>query len=156
MKNTNYLLFFFAFILYSELARSQFLPFYDNKNSSNALLMMNLKGKVKSIQQTSYKAIDNSGVIQKGAKGNISDQGSVNSDFYIQFDDTDRTIKEVFYNVWAVKELTINHRYDTKKNIEVIEQSESPGDISFKYTYEYNSKGKLIEENMIQFSKKQY
>ena len=150
MRKTIYLLSFIALLLYSKIIQSQFLPFYENKNSSNALLMMNLKGKVKSIQQISYKAMDNGGVIQKGEKGSLSDQSSVNSDFSMQFDDTARTVKEVFYNV---KDLTINHRYDDTKNIEIVEQSESSGKVFFKNTYKYNDRGKVIEETMTQIFK---
>jgi hypothetical protein len=134
------------FTLWTFTAASQYLPFYENKTSSNALSMMDLKGKIKSIRQRSYTAIESGGTITKGAKGNLSDQGTVNTDFDMKFDDTAQCTEEIYYTNLSVKLMVIVHKYDKANNAEVIKVSESPGKISFIYTYKYNSTGKIAEE----------
>ena len=125
-------------ILHTQRAVSQFLPFYENKTSTNGLVMMGLKGKVKSIQQRSYKAIETEGKIEKGGK---SPEGfSVDSDFNIQFDDSSRTIKEIYLGI-----ASITHRYNDTAKVEVVEESERPNSVLFRWNYKYNNKGKVKE-----------
>lgn len=93
VKKTIILLSSFAIILFSEIANAQFLPFYGNKTSSNTLSMMKLKGKVKSLEQKVFLATDSLGKIAKG-KRKFDYSGSVNTDFLIQLDSAERSIKE--------------------------------------------------------------
>lgn len=67
MKKTTIFFFTSTIILFSELVSAQFLPFYGNKRTTNALSMMELKGKVKSVEQNVFIAKDSMGkIIKKG------------------------------------------------------------------------------------------
>src|SRR4051812_4032474 len=101
MKFKKIIFLFLLLTLHSLSAVSQYLPFYENKTSTNALAMMGLKGKVKSIKQRSYHAVDKGGVITKGVKGSMS-SGSINSDFTMEFDTSAKAIKETYYDIWEV------------------------------------------------------
>src|ERR1700746_548102 len=136
--------FLFAILFFhSGLIHSQWEPFYDKKNSSNALNLLNLKGKVKSVEQISYKAIDNSGVISKGNKWNNS-QVSVNGDFIMQFDISGRATKETYYDGAKIL-MALNHKFNDAQKIEFIEKTEETNKVTFTYTYKYDAIGKVSE-----------
>lgn len=157
MKKQISLLLFIALFLQSDIIHSQFLPFYDNKMTNNALQTMGLKGKVKSLLQTSYKAIDNSGVITKGEKGagglaagSAYNTGpSVNSDYKMQFDSTSRALEEIYFHGKTI-DVSLIHKFNNALKTEEISQYETPGKVLFKYTYKYNDKGKAIEKKITQ------
>lgn len=144
-------IFLLTILLLLEIANAQYLPFYGNKKSSNALSMMELKGKVKSVEQTVFIAKDSLGkVIKVERKFEIN--GSVNTDFLIQFDMAGRSIKENY----AQKEyaLEVYHQYDSIKNTETIEEHPStykPGKISRRTVYKYNTAGNIIQVDQSQF-----
>jgi hypothetical protein len=150
MNRSILFLFLLAWIVQSQVAKSQFLPFYEKKSTWNNLPNMNLKGNVKAITQTSFIAIDSAGVVIKGAKGSKSDQCTVNSDFDMRFDNKGRTLKEIFFNVRSVSQIIVNHKYDDIRRTEEIKE-ESDGKTSFIYNYAYNDKGKMVICNIIQY-----
>lgn len=134
-------------ILYSQIAESQRdLPFYNNKYTSSGLLTIGLKGKVKSVKQTSYKAEDSSGVIRMGIKKNASLGVTVNSNFNILFDDKGRIIKEKYYKTSGELEITSNHSYNNTY-MEETDESDLNGKIQIHRSYKYNSKGEKIESS---------
>ena len=143
MKKTTLFLFFFSLLIHSGIIYSQFEPFYDRKNSANVLLLLNLKGKVRSVEQVSYKAIDNGGVITKGVKENNS-QGCVNGDFLMQFDASGRETKETYYDEMKIM-MVLNHKFNDALKIEDIEKTEETNKVVYEYTYKYNAKGKVLE-----------
>ena len=144
IKKSTILFLTSAIILFSELANAQFLPFYGNKKTSNALAMMELNGKVKSMEQKVFIASDSLGKIIKGAR-KYENNNSVNTDFLIQFDITGRAIKEIYYSEKFSS--TAYHYYDNIKNTETVEEQYStnqPGKINYRTIYKYNKEGKII------------
>ena len=129
-------------------------PFYENKTTGNALQLMNLKGNVKSLLQVSNKAIDNAGIITKGEEAvdgsdNIGKTPTVNSFYKMQFDSSGRATEEMYFHGKTI-DMTLKHKYNDATKTEEIVQYETPGTASFRYTYKYNDKGKIMEERSIQ------
>jgi YD repeat-containing protein len=155
MKKQLSLLFFIVLFLQSDIMRSQFLPFYDNKMTNNALQLIGLKGKVKSLVQISYKAVDNAGVITKGEEGVgglsagtiYNTNPTVNSAYKMQFDSTGRALEEIYFH-GKIIDVTLKHKFNDALKTEEISEYETPGKISCKYTYKYNDKGNKIEEKI--------
>lgn len=143
MKSKNRILLIVCIITGSVInATAQYFPFYENKISTNALQMMNLKGKVKSVRQRSYFVMDSAGTVVKGRK-DTTIYCNVNSDFYIQFDDSARAVKEIYYSGAALQGDILVHTFS--KNTEVVEESTRTGKMYYRYTYKYGAGGKMTE-----------
>ena len=130
----------------------------------NDLTEENLKGKVKSIKETTYKAVDKFGQIEKGdvlnnyfniynEKGNkIEDNsydsdGSLNSKTTYKYDKKGNKIEENIYDSNGKFVRKTTYKYDKKGNI-IEEKSYYPdGSLIYKNTYKYDEKGNMIEEN---------
>ena len=104
----------------------------------NDLTEENLKGKVKSIKETTYEAVDKFGQIEKGdalnnyfniynEKGNKIEDNSYDSDGNLSSKDT--------------------YEYDEKGNNIERNWYDSDGRLGYKLIYKYDEKGNNIEEN---------
>ena len=142
MKKAPLLVLLCLFMLRSATIWSQWIPFYENKTSSNGLLVMNLKGKVKSVQQKAYKAIEVDGLIQTGEKTIMPGYLSVNADFLMQFDDSARTISEIYPTTPDTFQL---HHYYRTKNTELIIHQTRVKDHYQDYRYKYKGDGTIEE-----------
>lgn len=151
MKKFKKLLVVILFLTQYKITQAQYLPYYDRKESWNGLQMMNLKGKVKSLKQTTYLAIDSAGVAKKGTKRSEPDQISVRSDSYVEFDDKGRMYREAYYNLLGGGGDTLGHTYNDVKKTEEITGQGSDGIIYMRYLYKYDKKGKIIEDSISQW-----
>ena len=136
----------------------------------NDLTEENLKGKVKSIKETLYEAVDKFGQIEKGnwfnnyftiydKKGNIIEEndydsdGSLNSKTTYKYDEKGNKIEENDYDSDGRLDSKTTYKYDEKGNtIEKNYYSYSDGRLDSKITYKYNEKGNTIEENDYYYS----
>lgn len=144
--------FIVAIILFSELANAQYMPLYINKTTTNALPMMELKGKVKSVEQIAFVTKDSIGKVFKGVRK--IDTNNFGIDFFIQFDMSARATVEK-YN-YKESSLEIFHQYDNIKNTETVEEHPShykSGKISNRTVYKYNKEGKVIQLDATGFYK---
>ncbi len=128
----------------------------------------NLKGKVKSYTNFTYKAVEKFGEIQKGEridwsddnyqiiydnKGNMIEKNGYNSNgnliykIIYKYDNKGNKMEYSTYNSNGNLNNKWTNKYDSKGN--KIESSvyNSDGNLGSKYTYKYDSKGNKIEEN---------
>jgi hypothetical protein len=122
-----------------------------------------LKGKVKSVKETYYEAINKFGEVIKGkerypptltrydVKGNKTEWNGYNSDgsfsykYTYKYDAKGNTIEKIEYN--SAGSLKSTWEYDNKgNNIEYNEYS-SGGSLGKKVIYKYDDKGNRIEQN---------
>ena len=130
----------------------------------NDLTEENLKGKVKSIKETLYEAVDKFGQIEKGnwfnnyftiydKKGNIIEEndydsdGSLNSKTTYKYDEKGNKIEENDYDSDGRLSYKYTYKYDEKGNIIEENHYDSDGRLRSKYTYKYDKKGNMIEAN---------
>ncbi|WP_120488692.1 hypothetical protein [Bergeyella cardium] len=110
------------------------------KNKKNDLTEMNLKGKVKSIRETRYKAVEKFGEAVK-VKGDISDSDIEE----LLFNEKGNIIEKnrFFYGLYW----KYTYKYDEKGNKIEGNYFNKDGSLCWKYTYKYDEKGNQIEEN---------
>jgi hypothetical protein len=132
----------------------------------NDLHSLNLKGNVKSINETNYEAIQKFGKITKGNRGSVILNSALDS--YIVFNTEgniieknaffsdgklgrrytikyDKNIKEETENDFSNSTITINtYKYDEKKNVLEHKINSRFGEVIHKYSYKYDSNGLLI------------
>ena len=130
----------------------------------NDLTEENLKGKVKSIKETTYKAVDKFGQIEKGdvlnnyfniynEKGNkIEDNfydsdGNLSSKDTYEYDEKGNKIEKNVYDSNGRFHSKYTYKYDEKGNMIEDNVYDSNGRLYFKKTYKYDEKGNKIEEN---------
>ena len=139
----------------------------------NDLTEENLKGKVKSITENTYEAVDKFGQIEKGdvlvdssavytddghfkiynEKGNKIEENYYNSNGSLiykntyKYDEKGNKIEENYYNSNGRLYSKTTYKYDEKGNkIEEYHYDED-GKFNYKYTYKYDEKGNNIEKN---------
>ena len=135
----------------------------------NDLTEENLKGKVKSIKETPYDAIEKFGQLEKGdvsysvffpssftiynEKGNkievngYNPDGSLYSKTTYKYDEKGNKIEQNKYNSNGSLDYKSTYKYDEKgSNIEE-NRYNSDGSLIVKYTYKYDEKGNIIEVN---------
>ena len=135
----------------------------------NDLTEENLKGKVKSIKETLYEAVDKFGQIEKGnwfnnyftiydKKGNIIEEndydsdGSLNSKTTYKYDEKGNKIEENDYDSDGRLDSKTTYKYDEKGNIIEENHYDSDGRLDSKTTYKYDEKGNTIEKNYYSYS----
>ena len=146
----------------------------NQSEKKNDLTEENLKGKVKSITENTYEAVDKFGQIEKGdvlvdssavytddghfkiynEKGNKIEENYYNSNGRLyskttyKYDEKGNMIEDNFYDSDDGSLIYKNtYKYDEKGNkIEEYHYDED-GKFNYKYTYKYDEKGNIIEEN---------
>ena len=136
----------------------------NQSEKKNDLTEENLKGKVKSIKETLYEAVDKFGQIEKGdvlnnyfniynEKGNKIEENRYDSDGSLYFKDTYKydekgnKIEENRYNSDGSLYSKTTYKYDEKGNmIEDNFYDSDDGSFIYKNTYKYDEKGNKIEE----------
>ena len=108
----------------------------------NDLTEENLKGKVKSIKETLYEAVDKFGQIEKG---NVL-YDAFTFPFTI-YDEKGNKIEENDYDSDGRLDSKTTYKYDEKGNIIEENDYDSDGRLDSKYIYKYDEKGNKIEEN---------
>ena len=119
----------------------------NQSEKKNDLTEENLKGKVKSIKETTYEAVDKFGQIEKGDV--LVDSSAVYTDdgrFKI-YNEKGNKIEENYYNSNGSLIYKNTYKYDEKGNkIEEYHYDED-GKFNYKTTYKYDEKGNTIEIN---------
>ena len=134
----------------------------------NDLTEENLKGKVKSIKETPYEAVDKFGQIEKGnvlyddfifpftiydEKGNkieeyhYDEDGNLSSKDTYEYDEKGNNIERNWYDSDGRLGYKLIYKYNEKGNIIEENYYDSNGSLSYKTTYKYDKKGNKIEDN---------
>ena len=116
----------------------------NQSEKKNDLTEENLKGKVKSIKETTYKAIEKFGQIEKGDV--LYD---VFNDPFITiiYNEKGDRIEENHYNSDGSLDYKVTYKYDENGNKIEGNIYFSDGSLLEKYTYKYDEKGNIIEKN---------
>ena len=124
-----------------------YLVSYGQSKKKNDLTEENLKGKVKSIKETTYEAVDKFGQIEKGNV--FYDRFSLlfNSPFTIIYNEKGNKIEKNYYNSDGSLKSKTTYKYDKKGNNIEENTYDSDSRLNFKATYKYNEKGNIIEKN---------
>lgn len=143
------------------------LALFSCTGKKNDLQRMNLKGKVKSVRQIPYRAVEKFGEVQKGAvepfgdnmfwlfneQGNKIEEnryksdGSLNWKSTYKYDDKGNQIEENSYKSNGSLDSKSTYKYDAKGNEIEKNVYNSDGSLDWKHTYKYDAKGNEIEEN---------
>jgi hypothetical protein len=142
-----------------------------NKIEENDWTKDNLKGKVKSYTEFSYKAVERFSDIEKvnrerensweydiqkkyDQKGNMIEKNELDSDGSLlkkeifKYNDELKMIESnVFYSDGSLKE-KIAYKYDEKSNKVQMSSYDSDGSLIMKHTYMYDKKGNMSEDNI--------
>ena len=119
----------------------------NQSEKKNDLTEENLKGKVKSITENTYEAVDKFGQIEKGDV--LVDSSAVYTDdgHFKIYNEKGNKIEENYYNSNGSLIYKNTYKYDKKGNI-IEEKSYYPdGSLIYKNTYKYDEKGNKIEDN---------
>ena len=125
-----------------------YLVSYGQSKKKNDLTEENLKGKVKSIKETTYEAVDKFGQIEKGNV--FYDRFSLlfNSPFTIIYNEKGNKIEKNYYNSDGSLKSKTTYKYDKKGNNIEENTYDSDSRLNFKATYKYDKKGNNIEYNI--------
>ena len=119
----------------------------NQSEKKNDLTEENLKGKVKSITENTYEAVEKFGQIEKGDV--LVDSSAVYTDdgrFKI-YNEKGNKIEENYYNSNGRLYSKTTYKYDEKGNmIEDNFYDSDDGSLIYKNTYKYDEKGNIIEE----------
>lgn len=110
----------------------------NQSEKKNDLTEENLKGKVKSITENTYEAVEKFGQIEKGDV--LVDSSAVYTDdgrFKI-YNEKGNKIEENYYNSNGSLIYKNTYKYDEKGNIIEENHYDSNGRLDSKYTYEYD------------------
>ena len=123
-----------------------------NDKGKNDLSVENLRGSVKSLKETTYRAVDKFGQLSKGEKTGISDNqmfddGSLSSKHTVKYDDKGNQNERNLYNSDGILRSKETVKYDDKGNLIEWNSYNSDGSLSYKETNKYDDKGNRIEEN---------
>ena len=118
----------------------------NQSEKKNDLTEENLKGKVKSIKETTYKAIEKFGQIEKGDV--LVDSSAVYTDYgrFKIYNEKGNKIEENRYNSDGSLYYKVTYKYDGKGNKIEVNHYDSNGSLILKYTYKYDENGNKIEE----------
>ena len=114
----------------------------NHNNVKNDLKEANLLGNVKSVRQTSFKALEKFGKLTKGDRYGYGD-----GDGYVLYNDEGNIIEQNEYNSDGSLSFKHTYTYDNKGNMIEQNRYNSDGSLSKKYTSTYDNKGNVIEEN---------
>ena len=110
----------------------------NQSEKKNDLTEENLKGKVKSIKETTYKAVDKFGQIEKG---------DVLNNYFNIYNEKGNKIEDNFYDSDGNLSSKDTYEYDEKGNNIEKNNYDSDGSLNSKTTYKYDKKGNKIEDN---------
>ena len=119
----------------------------NQSEKKNDLTEENLKGKVKSITENTYEAVDKFGQIEKG--NILVDSSAVYTDdgHFKIYNEKGNKIEENYYNSNGRLYSKTTYKYDEKgNNIEDNFYDSDDGSLIYKNTYKYDEKGNKIEE----------
>ena len=119
----------------------------NQSEKKNDLTEENLKGKVKSITENTYEAVDKFGQIEKGDV--LVDSSAVYTDdgHFKIYNEKGNKIEENYYNSNGSLIYKNTYKYDEKGNIIEENYYNSNGRLYSKTTYKYDEKGNMIEDN---------
>jgi hypothetical protein len=126
-----------------------------------------LKGKVASVEETTYDAVEKFGEISKGKrregsshslhkydeKGNCIEENKYNSDgrldskYIYRYDEKGNQTEMNSYNSDGSLDRKYTYRYDEKGNRTEMNRHNSEGNLEYKTTWKYNEKGNITEES---------
>ena len=114
----------------------------EKSTQKNDLAELKLNGKVKSIREIPYEAVEIFGEVGMGDV-----LGIINKNLQITFNDKGNKLEENWFNPDGSLYRKWTYKYDDKGN-KIEQNSFNPdGSLSFKYTYKYDDKGNQIELN---------
>ena len=119
----------------------------NQSEKKNDLTEENLKGKVKSITENTYEAVNKFGQIEKGDI--LVDSSAVYTDdgHFKIYNEKGNKIEENYYNSNGRLYSKTTYKYDEKGNmIEDNFYDSDDGSLIYKNTYKYDEKGNKIEE----------
>jgi len=111
-------------------------------NLNNDLHDYNLKGKVKSVRETSYKAIDRFGEIQKG---DIIDEFSLFSNYYVLYNNRGNILTEIEYDLDGSIDNKSTYSYDKNNRVLEIIWLNNDGSQD-RWISKYDEHGYLVED----------
>ena len=120
-----------------------YLVSYGQLEKKNDLTEENLKGKVKSIKETTYKAVDKFGQIKKG---------NVLNNYFTIYNKKGNTIEGNEYYSDGSLNYKTTYKYDEKGNKIEKNTYKYDGSLNYKTTYKYDEKGNKIEKNNYYYS----
>jgi hypothetical protein len=108
----------------------------DSEQKENSLTEQNIKGDVKSISATTYKAIERFGEIEKD---------SIALSFGFDYNEEGNQVGQIYYNSDGSLGGKSTYEYDEEGNQVESTAYNSDGNISWKSTYEYDEEGNQVE-----------
>lgn len=120
----------------------------NQSEKKNDLTEENLKGKVKSITENTYEAVDKFGQIEKGDV--LVDSSAVYTDdghFKIYNEKGNKIEGNIYFSDGRLHP-KYTYKYDENRNKIEENYYNSNGRLYFKYTYKYDKKGNKIEGNI--------
>lgn len=123
------------------------LPFLSCKNNhkDSDLIKKELKGKVKTLEESTFKAIEKFGKITKNGKDST---GYYNSDYKINFNKIGNEISKTKYNNNKEIKYESSKIYDQNNNLLEINSVTKDSGHTSKWTYKYNKAGDIIEKKL--------
>ena len=115
-------------VILSVLCLASYGQLEKKSEKKNDLTEENLKGKVKSIKETTYKAVDKFGQIEKG---------DVLNNYFNIYNEKGNKIEENWYNSDGRLHSKYTYKYDEKGNMIEENWYESDGSLYEKHTYKY-------------------
>ena len=113
----------------------------EKSTQKNDLAELKLNGKIKSIREIPYEAVEKFGEVVKGdALGGFGN-------LQITFNEKGNKLEENSFNLDGSLFSKYTYKYDDKGNKLEENFFNSDGSLSSKYTYKYDDKGNQIEEN---------
>ena len=113
----------------------------EKSTQKNDLAELKLNGKVKSIREIPYKAVEKFGEVVKG------DALGFEQILQITFNEKGNKIESNSFNSDGSLSFKYTYKYDDKGNIIESNSFNPDGSLSFKYTCKYDDKGNQIESN---------
>ena len=141
----------------------------EKSTQKNDLAELKLNGKVKSIREIPYEAVEKFGEVVRGDalailgenqqitfndKGNkieenwFNSDGSLFSKYTYKYDDKGNKIEQNSFNPDGSLSFKSTYKYDDKGNKIESNSFNSDGSLDSKYTYKYDDKGNEIERNI--------
>ena len=112
-------------------------------NHHNDLQDYNLRGKVKSVRETSYKAFDKFGEIQKG---DITDEYNLFNNYYALYNTKGNLLTEIEYKIDGSIDYKSTYLYDKNDRVSEIIGINNDGSQD-KWVSKYDESGYLVEDN---------
>ena len=115
----------------------------EKSTQKNDLAELKLNGKVKSIREIPYKAVEKFGEVAKGDALDI-----IGENLQITFNEKGNKLEENWFNPDGRLFSKYTYKYDDKGNKLEENSFNSDGSLNSKYTYKYDDKGNKIESNL--------